>query len=294
MCSVAQSCLTLSDPMDCSPPGSSVHGILHERILEWVACPPPPRDFPHPGIKPGYSALQVDSLPLSPQGRPVRWLSCCLSIRQQEVRMMLVHKVGDWWHLIRASSPPVYTPHGFSLGCWIHFINSLSGVAHLNISHVWRISTVFIQVCSVQTYILLLSDCTLALVEQLRRHIRLWAPSKGLKCPATIEASTFIEGTDSSRTLVWAFMSYDWSRVWNPSNCRIRQTLDPFPTLRALVEFPECIPHCSPITRSKGNFHSDRLALGDLFGGWRSSLSMFTWALEYMDICHRPKQRTAG
>ena len=34
---VAHSCLTLGDPMDCSPPGSSVHGILQERILEWVA-----------------------------------------------------------------------------------------------------------------------------------------------------------------------------------------------------------------------------------------------------------------
>ena len=32
-----QSCLTLSDPMDCSQPGSSVHGILQARILEWVA-----------------------------------------------------------------------------------------------------------------------------------------------------------------------------------------------------------------------------------------------------------------
>ena len=36
---VAQSNLTLSDPMDCSPPGSSVHGILQARILEWVAIP---------------------------------------------------------------------------------------------------------------------------------------------------------------------------------------------------------------------------------------------------------------
>ena len=36
---VAQSGLTLVDPMDCSPPGSSVHGILHVRILEWVAMP---------------------------------------------------------------------------------------------------------------------------------------------------------------------------------------------------------------------------------------------------------------
>ena len=34
---VAQSCPTLSDPMDCSLPGSSVHGILQERTLEWVA-----------------------------------------------------------------------------------------------------------------------------------------------------------------------------------------------------------------------------------------------------------------
>ena len=38
-CSVDQSCLTLCNPMDCSPLGSSVHGILLERILEWVAMP---------------------------------------------------------------------------------------------------------------------------------------------------------------------------------------------------------------------------------------------------------------
>ena len=35
-CSIAQLCLTLCDPMDCSLPGSSVHGILQARILEWV------------------------------------------------------------------------------------------------------------------------------------------------------------------------------------------------------------------------------------------------------------------
>ena len=34
-----QSCWTLWDPVDCSPPGSSVHGILQARILEWVAMP---------------------------------------------------------------------------------------------------------------------------------------------------------------------------------------------------------------------------------------------------------------
>ena len=37
VCSVAQSCPTLCDPMDCSPPGFPVHGIFQARILEWVA-----------------------------------------------------------------------------------------------------------------------------------------------------------------------------------------------------------------------------------------------------------------
>ena len=39
LCLVTQSCLTLSEPMDCSLPGSSVHGILQARMLEWVAIP---------------------------------------------------------------------------------------------------------------------------------------------------------------------------------------------------------------------------------------------------------------
>ena len=39
LCLVAQSCPTLCDPMDCSPPASSAMGIFHARILEWVAMP---------------------------------------------------------------------------------------------------------------------------------------------------------------------------------------------------------------------------------------------------------------
>ena len=39
VCSVAQLCPALCDPMDCSPPGSSVHGILQARIQEWAAMP---------------------------------------------------------------------------------------------------------------------------------------------------------------------------------------------------------------------------------------------------------------
>ena len=46
-----QSCPTLCGPMNCSPPGSSVHGILQARILEWVPCPPA-GDLPDPGMEP--------------------------------------------------------------------------------------------------------------------------------------------------------------------------------------------------------------------------------------------------
>ena len=62
------SVLTYScDPMDSSPPGSSVHGILQARILEWVAISFS-KDLPDPGTEPGSPALQVDSLPSESPG----------------------------------------------------------------------------------------------------------------------------------------------------------------------------------------------------------------------------------
>ena len=66
---VTQSCPTLCDLRDCSPLGSSVHGILQARILEWVAASFP-GDFPNPGIEPISPALQADSLPSEPLGKP--------------------------------------------------------------------------------------------------------------------------------------------------------------------------------------------------------------------------------
>ena len=62
------SCVRLwGDPMACSPPGSSIHGISQARIMEWVAISFS-GDFPNPGIEPAFPALQVDSLLLSYQG----------------------------------------------------------------------------------------------------------------------------------------------------------------------------------------------------------------------------------
>ena len=68
VCLVAQSCLTLCDSLDCSLPGSSVHGVFQARILEWIALPFP-GDLSNPGMEPvslGIPALQADSFPAEP------------------------------------------------------------------------------------------------------------------------------------------------------------------------------------------------------------------------------------
>ena len=49
VCLVTKSCLTVCDPMDCSPPGSPVHGIFQARLLEWVAISSS-RRFPDQGL----------------------------------------------------------------------------------------------------------------------------------------------------------------------------------------------------------------------------------------------------
>ena len=61
----AQLCSALRDPLDCSPPGSSVLGFSRQE--HWRGLPgPSPGDLPDPGIKPRSPALQADSLPSEP------------------------------------------------------------------------------------------------------------------------------------------------------------------------------------------------------------------------------------
>ena len=62
---VVQSCRTLCDPMDYSPPGFTVHGILQARILKLIAFPSP-GGLPDPGMEAESPALQADSLPSEP------------------------------------------------------------------------------------------------------------------------------------------------------------------------------------------------------------------------------------
>ena len=68
--SVAQSCPTLCDPIGCSPPGFSVHGILQARILEWVAISFSRGIFPTQGSNPGLPHCRQILHHLSHQGSP--------------------------------------------------------------------------------------------------------------------------------------------------------------------------------------------------------------------------------
>ena len=118
---VAQSFLTLCDPMDCSLLGSSVHGIFQARVLEWVLqwSPfPSPGDRPKPGIEPGSPTLQADTLLSDPPGKPPNiglvilnpWLLC------RNFRILLSIKKKIWafdWDYI--ASTYVWTELNFTI-----------------------------------------------------------------------------------------------------------------------------------------------------------------------------------
>ena len=76
---VAQSCLTLCDPIDYSLPGSSVHGIFQARMLEWWPFPSP-GDLADPGVEPSSPALAGRFFTAEPPGKPNSCLSTFESI----------------------------------------------------------------------------------------------------------------------------------------------------------------------------------------------------------------------
>ena len=85
-CSVVQLCPPLCDPMDCSPPGSSVHVVLQARILEWVAIPFSRGVFLTQGLNPRLLHWQADFFTIELPGEPPnhfepRFLACCLYIQ---------------------------------------------------------------------------------------------------------------------------------------------------------------------------------------------------------------------
>ena len=113
-CAHAQSIwlyLPLCYSLDCSPSGSSVHGILQTRTLEWVARPSP-GNFPNPGIElksPASSALQGDSWLLSHQRLSITKHACF-----QAKLLQLCPTLCDPMDC----SPPGSSVHGTSQATW--------------------------------------------------------------------------------------------------------------------------------------------------------------------------------
>ena len=107
-CLVAQSCPTLCHPTDYSPPASSVHGVLQARILEWVAM----SDLSNPRMR--SPALQTDSLPAEPPGKPKNTGVGSLSLLQriiltQESNQGLLHCRWILYQLSHEGSPQLPT-----------------------------------------------------------------------------------------------------------------------------------------------------------------------------------------
>ena len=104
LCLVTKSCLTLCDPMDCSLPGSSVHGILQARILEWVVMPS------SRGSNPGLLNCKWILYCLSHQGKPKHSGLDSLSLLQgifltQELNQVLLPYRQSLYQLSYQESP---------------------------------------------------------------------------------------------------------------------------------------------------------------------------------------------
>ena len=114
---VAQS-VWLCNPMDCSPPGSSVHGILRTRILELLF--PSPGDFPDQEIEPGSLALQVDFLPSESPGKPFSCLYWTfLAPSNSEQRAVSHHLIkSEHTHTHKNRPDTGYWIHSFGLRVW--------------------------------------------------------------------------------------------------------------------------------------------------------------------------------
>ena len=105
MCLVIQSCPTPCNPMDCSPPGSSVHGDSPGKNTSWSGLPwPSPEDLPNPVIESRSPALQADSLPFDRYGY--------YYLKSQEYHTELTHTnicwMDEWMNVPVSLSKPFF------------------------------------------------------------------------------------------------------------------------------------------------------------------------------------------
>ena len=113
-------CLTVCDPMDCSPPGSSVLGILEARILEWIDMPSSRGIFPSQGLNPRLLHLlhcRQILYPLSHLGNPILIIKLIIFMKKK-LRLREIDSMMRWQSKIQSC----VGPENPSL---IHFISPL-------------------------------------------------------------------------------------------------------------------------------------------------------------------------
>ena len=120
---VTQSCLTVCNPMDCSPPGSSVHGILQGTIQEWVATPV------SRGLNPGLLHCRQTLYQLSHQGSPLAIFNqSILLILTKEMKMVFQNTAGYLTAFFLREKEVQFLPNGIIVSsaclftlCFLHF-----------------------------------------------------------------------------------------------------------------------------------------------------------------------------
>ena len=107
-CSVAKSYPALCNPMVCSLPGSSVHGISQARILDWVVISFS-RDIPNPGIKPTSPSLACGFFTTEPPGKPN--IKHTLKFKKKTKTRPVCLRLNSSWNTHRDILFPHWDPH---------------------------------------------------------------------------------------------------------------------------------------------------------------------------------------
>ena len=133
---VAQSCPILCDPID-----YTAHGILQPRILDWVAFPFS-RGYSQPGTEPRSPALQADSLPAEPQGKPKNPGVGSLSLLQwifptHELNQCLLHCRWVLYQLSYQGSPDPFKEAVITAEYHFNPLSKLTGSFDKYSTHPW-------------------------------------------------------------------------------------------------------------------------------------------------------------
>ena len=128
---VTRLCLTLGDPMDCSPPASSIHEVFQARILEWIAISssgdlPNPKTVP---MSPVFPALQANYLPTKLWGTPPVYCylnSIWIFLGQNKVtskscssfQLLISHSYKILSHWTKTCQPFLSALHRNNKRCW--------------------------------------------------------------------------------------------------------------------------------------------------------------------------------